>query len=162
MTLFNSFIGTFGLLLLFTTGVTAFVFKSSTAPFAVKFVVPVCLVFLTCFTPYRVRELMGYPTTDAPPAKAELVAFFAHDDDTRVSLWLREGSQLPRAYDIPLDAQTKEALRAAMGKLGRHERVGLKQGKRGKAHGFFDFDTPPAPFAIDENAFSLPKKGEPQ
>lgn len=163
MTMFNSFVGTFGLLLLFTAGITSWVFRTSTAPIAAKLIVPACLVLLACLTPFQVRALMGYPIptdTRSLPQKAELVAFVAHDDDKRVSLWLREGSQLPRAYDIPLDPQTKQALAAARGELGHGQRVGLKKGKIAGRHGggYFDFDTPPPPYELDPDVFALPKK----
>lgn len=163
MSLFNSFVGVFGLLLLMIAGVASYVFRTSTASIATKFIVPACLVMLACFTPWRVQALMGYPApTDmrALPQHAELIGFVPHDDTGRVDLWLRQGSDDPRAYDVALDPQMKKALEEAREKLGHGERVGLKKKSKiaGRHGGFFDFDTPPATYAIDPDAFALPKK----
>lgn len=166
MTLFNSFVGTFGLLLLFTVGVTSWVFRTSAAPVVAKMVVPACLVMLACFTPWRVVTILGYPTPASAsdlPRKAELIAFVAEDDKGRVVLWLRKGSEQPRAYDVKLDAQMKKTLEAARGKLAHGERIALvkKKGEPGNRHGgYFAFDTPTAPYEIDPDAFRLPEKNQ--
>ena len=164
MTLFNSFVGTLGLLLLLTTGITSWVFRTSAAPIAAKLVVPACLVMLACFTPWRVVTILGYPapvSSNALPQKAELIAFVAQDDKGIVDLWLREGSEEPRAYNVALDPQLKRTLEAARDELGRGEKVGLKKAAKiaGLRRGYFDFDAPPAPYEIDPAAFALPKKG---
>lgn len=168
MTLFNSFVGTFGLLLLLTVGVTAWTFRSSSAPLSVKLIIPAGLVMLACFTPFRVKALMGYPTLADMrdlPQKAELLAFRPYDDDKRVDLWLQEGASQPRAYDILMTDEMKKTLRAAQGEQAQGRRVGLiKKGKVGRAHppGYIDIDGGNAPYVLDPSAFSLPAKGDPQ
>lgn len=163
MSMFNSFVGTFGLLLLFTTGIMAWVFRSSTAPLAAKMVLPACLVTLAVVTPFRVLTLMGYPMRASMrdmPSRAELLAFLPYDDDKRVDLWLRQGSGQPRAYDIELTDAMKKTLRQAQSEQEQGNRVMLaKKGKIGPKHqSYMDMDGGDAPYELSQDAFSLPPK----
>ena len=163
MTLFNSFVGTFGLLLLFTTGVSAWVYRSSTAPIGAKLIVPACLVLLAVLTPFRVLTLMGYPMPASMrdmPQRAELLAFLPYDDDKRVDLWLREGNAQPRAYDIELTDAMKKTLRQAQSEQEQGNQVMLaKKGKVGTPRqGYIDIDGGDAPYELSPDAFALPSK----
>lgn len=167
MNLYNSFVGEFFLLLMFTTGVASWVFRYSSVSTGWKMLVPSCLFLLAFLTPFRVLTLMGYPTPANirdMPQRAELLAFLPYDDDKRVDLWLREGNAPPRAYDIILTPEMKKTLRQAQSEQEQGNRVMLaKRDKVGlPRQGYIDIDGGDAPYELSPDAFSLPPKGEPK
>ena len=128
MSFFSAFAASFGSMLLMAALIASWLFRSSCAPLVAKIVVPTLIVALACATPYQVNAMLGFPIS-APlatlPAHAELIAFVAQDDDTRVDLWLRQGDAPPRAYETALDNKLKRTLREAQSRLGHGERVML-------------------------------------
>ncbi len=123
MSLYLHFVLSFGALLALIGVIAAWLFRTASAPFWVKVLIPSAAVALGCYAPFAVAEMMGFPVTaamSALPDKAELLAFVAHDEDSRVDLWLRSstgpGSPSggePRAYETRLTAQMKKTLEAA-------------------------------------------------
>ena len=94
---FLAFIIPAGLFLALMGVIAAWLFRTSSAPLAMKLAVPSLIVALACITPSRVAALMGYPhwtPYTALPKQAELIAFVPHDDDKSVDLLLREGDAL--------------------------------------------------------------------
>jgi hypothetical protein len=125
---FSAFVASFGSMLLMTALIGAWLFRSSAAPLIAKVTIPALIVALACATPYQVNAMLGFPVSMSPaalPSRAELIAFVAHDDDTRVDLWLRQSNSLPRAYETTLDNKLKQTLREAQSRLGRGGRVML-------------------------------------
>jgi len=150
-----------GLFLALIGVVAAWLFRLSSAPFALKIAVPALIMVLACITPEKVSALLGYPVFvpfSALPKQAELVAFVPNDETHTADLWLRVGSDAPRAYEIALTDDMKKTLREAGEKLGRGERVGVRKGKPPHP-GVTDIETPEAPYQLDSDLFSLPKKG---
>ena len=163
MTFFNAFAASFGSMLLFTALIGAWLFRSSAAPLVAKIVVPAFVVALACATPYQVNAILGFPVSAPPatlPAHAELIAFVAHDDDTRVDLWLRQSNALPRAYETALDIKLKRTLREAQSRLGHGGRVMLvKAPPRTKRTGVEEQRVPDDPsYELDNSFFSPPPK----
>jgi hypothetical protein len=163
MTLVSSFVLSFGAWLALIAAVAAWLFRTAAAPFALKLVLPVAIVFLACVTPYEVDALLGFPMAVSLadlPARAELVAFVPHDTTKTVDLWLRQGDGAPRAYELTLDDRLKETLRQARQRMGQGARVMLA--KRGQADrrrpGLTDQLSRDGAYAIDDSAFALPNK----
>ena len=164
MNFFSVFAASFGSTLLLGALIASWLFRSSAAPLVAKIVVPALIVALACATPYQVNALLGFPFS-APlamlPARAELIAFVAQDNDARVDLWLRQGGSPPRAYETSLDAKLKETLRDAQSKLGHGGRVMLVKARSGtKRAGVAEQRAPDeSGYELDDSAFSLPPKG---
>jgi hypothetical protein len=151
-------------MLLMTALIGAWLFRSSAAPLIAKIAVPALIVALACATPYQVNAMLGFPVSAPPatlPAHAELIAFVAHDDDTRVDLWLRQSNALPRAYETTLDNKLKRTLREAQSRLGHGGRVMLvKTPLRTKRTGVEEQRVLDGPsYELDDSFFSLPPKG---
>jgi hypothetical protein len=114
---------TLGATLALVALVAAWFFRTADAWIGWKLALPVTLVALACWTPHTVKAMMGLPvgaSMAALPDEAQLVAFFPHDQEGLVDLWLVSGP-VPRAYEIALDKATKKLLQAAT--------VDLAQGK---------------------------------
>ncbi len=163
MTAFDAtFIIPAGIFLALMGLVAAWLFRTASAPIIVKLSVPTLIVIIACVTPRTVAALMGYPVWSefsALPQKAELVAFVPNDTAHTAALWLRVGSDAPRAYEITLTDEMKKTLREAGERIAHGERVGVKKG--GHIHpGVTDIETPEAPYVLSDDVFSLPKKGE--
>ncbi len=163
MNFFSGFAVSFGLLLLMTAVIASWLFRSSAAPVIAKIAVPALIVALACSTPYQVKPMMGFPISVPPatlPAHAELIAFIAHDHDTRVDLWLRQSSTPPRAYETTLNDKLKRTLREAKSRLDHGERVMLVKSQVGtKRAGAIERRLPDGPgYELDDSAFSLPPK----
>jgi hypothetical protein len=160
---FSAFAASFGFLLLMTALIASWLFRSSAAPLIAKIAVPTLIVALACVAPYQVNAMMGFPISAPPatlPAHAELIAFVAHDDNTRVDLWLRQSSAPPRAYETTLNDKLKRTLREAKSMLGHGERVILVKSrvaaKRAGATARPELEDPS--YELDDSAFSLPPK----
>jgi hypothetical protein len=163
MNFFSAFAVSFGSMLLLTALIASWLFRSSAAPLIVKIAVPSLIVALACATPYQVNALLGFPISVPPamlPAYAELIAIIAHDDDTRVDLWLRQSNAPPRAYETTLNDKLKRALREAQSRLGHGGRVMLVKArpemKRTGATEQRAADDPG--YELDDSLFSLPPK----
>jgi hypothetical protein len=160
---FSAFVASFGSMLLMTALIGAWLFRSSAAPLIAKIAIPALIVALACATPYQVNAMLGFPVSASPatlPAHAELIAFVAHDDDTRVDLWLRQSNALPRAYETPLDNKLKRTLREAQSRLGHGGRVVLVKARlRTKRTGVEELRTSDDnSYELDDSFFSLPPK----
>jgi hypothetical protein len=160
---FSAFVASFGSMLLMTALIGAWLFRSSAAPLIAKIAIPALVVALACATPYQVNAMLGFPVSASPatlPAHAELIAFVAHDDDTRVDLWLRQSNALPRAYETPLDNKLKRTLREAQSRLGHGGRVVLVKARlRTKRTGVEELRTSDDnSYELDDSFFSLPPK----
>lgn len=163
MSFVSAFAASFGSMLLMAALIASWLFRSSGAPLAAKIAVPGLIVALACVTPYQVNEILGFPFS-APlerlPARAELIAFVAQDDNARVDLWLRQGDYPPRAYETTLDDKLKRTLREAQARLGRGARVMLVKARLSTnrtsviEQGVL---TDPG-YELDNSAFSLPPK----
>ena len=94
------------------------------------------------------------------PAHAELIAFIACDDDTRVDLWLRQRNAPPRVYETTLDDRLKRTLREAQRRLSRGGRVVLVKAQlRTTLTGVKEQRTPDDPsYEVDDSSFSFPPK----
>ena len=128
MNFFSAFAASFGSMLVMAALIAAWLFRSSAAPLIAKIVIPAIIVALACITPYQVNGMLGLPISTplaTLPARAELLAFVAEDDDTRVALWLRQDDGPPRAYQTVLDNKLKQALRDAHDRLSHGRRVVL-------------------------------------
>jgi hypothetical protein len=160
---FSAFAISFGSMLLLGALIASWLFRSSSAPLVAKMVVPTLIVALACATPYQVNAVLGFPIS-APlatlPGRAELIAFFAQDKDTRVDLWLRQGGAPPRAYETTLDDKLKKTLRKAQSRLGHGGRVMLVKTQPGaKRTGVTEPRASDEPgYELDESAFPLPQK----
>ena len=164
MSLFSAFDACFGSMLLVTTLMASWLFRSSGAPFIAKMAVPTLTVLLACVTPFQVNRMLGFPISAPPatlPSHAELIAFVARDDDARVDLWLRQGDASPRAYETTLDDKLRQTLRKAQSRLGHGERVSLvKTHLNAKRTGVTEQRAPDDPgYELDDSAFLLPPKG---
>jgi hypothetical protein len=150
--------------------IACWLFRSSGAPIAAKIVAPALIVALACATPYQVNTtpyqvntMLGFPMSAplaALPARAELIAFVAQDNDARVDLWLRQGGAPPRAYETTLDEKLKQTLQDAQSKLGHGGRVMLVKPRPGtKRTGVTEQRSPDEPgYELDDSASSLPPK----
>jgi hypothetical protein len=160
---FNAFAVSFGSMLLMTALIGAWLFRCSAAPLIAKIVVPTLIVALACATPYQVNTILGFPISASPatlPAHVELIAFVAHDDDTRVDLWLRQNHAPPRAYETTLNDELKRILREAQSRLVRGGRVMLVRAPRGTNRtGVARQPASDDPsYELDDSFFSLPPK----
>jgi hypothetical protein len=160
---FTAFATSFGSMLLMLALIASWLFRSSGAPVVVKIVVPGVIVALACATPYQVNAMLGFPFSaplTALPARAELVAFVAVDNDARVDLWLRQGGAPPRAYETMMNDKLKQILRHAQSKLGHGGRVMLVKTQPGtKRTGVTEQRASDEPgYQLDDSAFSLPQK----
>jgi hypothetical protein len=160
---FSAFAASFGSMLLLIALVGSWLFSSSAAPLIAKIGVPTLIVALACATPYQVNSMLGFPISAPPaplPARAELIAFVAHDDDKRVDLWLRQSNAPPRAYETGLDDKLKRTLRQAQSRLDHGGRVMLVKARVGTKG--TDIKEPLAPddpsYELDSSVFSLPRK----
>lgn len=163
MSFFTAFATSFGSMLLMLALIASWLFRSSGAPVVVKIVVPGVIVALACATPYQVNAMLGFPFSaplTALPARAELVAFVAVDNDARVDLWLRQGGAPPRAYETMMNDKLKQILRHAQSKLGHGGRVMLVKTQPGtKRTGVTEQRASGEPgYQLDDSAFSLPQK----
>jgi hypothetical protein len=160
---FSVFAASFGSMLLMAALIASWLFRSSAAPLIAKIAVPALIVALACATPYQVNAMLGFPISAPPatlPAHAELIAFVAHDDDTRVYLWLCQGDAPPRAYETTLNDKLKQTLRQAQSRLGHGGRVILVKAHPGtKRTGITEQRAPDDPgYELDDSAFSPPPK----
>lgn len=164
MGFFNALALSFGSMLLMGVLIASWLFRSSEAPLIAKIAVPVLVVALACAIPYQVNAVLGFPISAPPatlPARAELIAFVALDNEARVDLWLRQGAAPPRAYETMMTDRLKQTLRNAKSKLGHGGRVMLiKTRAETKRTGVIEHRAPDEPeYQLDESAFSLPQKG---
>jgi hypothetical protein len=160
---FSAFAVSFGCMLLIVALIASWLFRSSAAPLIAKITVPTLIVTLACATPYQVNAMLGFPISASPatlPAHAELIAFVAHDDDTRVDLWLRQSNEPPRAYETTLNDKLKRTLREAQSRLGHGGRVMLVEAHLGtKRSGVTEPRASDDPgYELDDSVFSLPPK----
>jgi hypothetical protein len=128
---FSQFTLTVGLALVLQALVAAWLFRTARTWIGWKLVIPASLVVLACWTPYTAKAIMGLPVETAMaalPQEARLVAFFPHDQDGLVDIWLANGP-VPRAYEITLDKATKSMLRAAAVDLAQGRPVFLRKRK---------------------------------
>jgi hypothetical protein len=139
--------------------------RTASTPFAVKVIVPSCLVALACVTYVTLPEMFGFPVEtsfSALPPHVELIAYVPHDDEKKVDLWLvREGSPQPRSYSVELTDDLKDTLRKAQKAKADGSRVMLTKGKPGKKRPheqYSDIDGGESPYVLQENAFQLPSK----
>jgi hypothetical protein len=131
MQYFSQFNLTLGVTLALLALVAAWFFRAADAWIGWKLALPVTLVALACWTPHTVKAMMGLPVDDsmaALPEEAQLVAFFPHDQEGLVDLWLASGP-VPRAYEVALDKPTKKLLQAATAVLAQGKPVFVRKRK---------------------------------
>ena len=129
MSQFASFAISLGGLLALFAVMAAWLFRQSNAPLWLKIIVPSLAVTAACAAPYQAGKMLGFPVWAAEselPAKAELIAFLAHDGTQTVVLWLRSGDE-PRAFETKLSPALKKTLREAQEAMGRGQVVHLAQ-----------------------------------
>lgn len=167
---FAQFALTLGAALVLVAIVAGWLFRSADVWLGWRLALPTALVALACYIPWTVKSMMGLPvesTMAALPEEAQLIAFLPHDAEARVDLWLIAGPVI-RAYEIPLDKQTKKLLQEASNDLAQGKPVFVKKkrqqpsgGRPGGAGGSVtdlhdDYDPP---YEIDRSAAStLPPK----
>ena len=167
MNYYSDFVVSFGIMLVLMAAATAWLFKTSAARLVWKLALPVALIALACHTPIAVNGLLGLPvdtSMEALPKQAQLVAFHPIDDEKRVDLWLISGD-IPRAYQIPLDAKTKQMLKDAKQgmKDGRPVYIRRKEkqrdGKPGSAGSVTEWNRiEPSQYELVPDAALLPAK----
>lgn len=147
--------------------VGAWLFRTSSAPFIVKIIIPASLMILACVTPYQLPSILGWPveTTFASlPPQAELIGIVEHAEAKTVDLWLMpDGAPQPRAYSVELTEELKKTLRQAQkaradGARAILAKVAKPSGKK-RPPGYMYIDGGNAPYTLLPNAFQLPKKG---
>jgi hypothetical protein len=164
---FSQFTLTVGAALALQALVAAWLFRTAHAWIGWKLIVPASTVVLACWTPYTAKAIMGLPVETAVaalPEEARLVAFFPHDQDGLVDIWLASGP-VPRAYEIALDKATKTMLRAAAADLAQGRPVFVRKRKsdgnaagRGASTTDIRDDFQPR-YEVDDTAFApLPRK----
>jgi hypothetical protein len=146
----------------------AWLFRTAHAWIGWKLVVPTSLVVLACWAPYTAKAIMGLPIKTAIaalPEEARLVAFFPHDQDGLVDIWLASGP-VPRAYEIALDQATKAMLRTAAADLAQGKPVFVRKrkgegpvvGRSGASTTDLKDDSQPR-YEVDDSALvQLPRK----
>jgi hypothetical protein len=164
---FSQFTLTVGAALALQALVAAWLFRSAHTWIGWKLVIPASLVVVACWTPYSAKAIMGLPVETARaglPDKARLVAFFPHDQDGLVDIWLASGP-VPRAFEITLDSATKAMLRAAAADLAQGKPVFVRKrksdgGGAGRGASTTDIkDDFQAPYEVDDSAIArLPRK----
>jgi hypothetical protein len=141
--------------------VSAWLFRTSAAPLALKLALPSAMLALALWLSYDFVALLGRPITTTfarMPDPIRLIAFKALDDDARVDLWIDEGGAT-RAYEIPLDGRTKQALKQARGELADGRPVALSKRKSGAAASMTELlGGPQAGFELVPFHSSLPPK----
>lgn len=113
--------------------VSAWLFRMSAAPLALKLALPSAMLALALGLSSGFFALLGRPvatTIGRMPDPIRLIAFKALDDDARVDLWIDEGGAT-RAYEIPLDGRTRQALKQARSELAEGRPVTLSKRKGG-------------------------------
>ncbi len=164
MNFFSAFAASFGSMLLMAALIASWLFRSSAASLIAKIAVPTIIVALACVTPYQVNGMLGFPFStsfETLPARGELIAFVAQDDDTLVDLWLRQDNAPPRAYQIVLDNKLKRTLHEAQDRLTHGRRVILVKSHAGpKRVGVTEQSAlDNLGYQLDDSIFSLPPKG---
>ena len=107
------------------------VFRTTSAPFALKLLLPAILAVLAAGAPFAIGAMMGYPVDTelaSLPQDARLIAFFEHDRQSKVDLWLQVRGQSPRAWRVDEDASNREALADAKHHIGRDSNVYVLHG----------------------------------
>lgn len=161
--------------------VAGWLFRTASAPFLVKMIIPISLMVLACATPYQLPSILGWPveTTFASlPAQAELLAFHPYDDEKMVYLWLQPPASgpcgnehygeclQPRAYSVELTDDLKNTLRQVQ--KAKADGAPAMLAKKGKPRvkrphqQYSDMDGGEGPYTLLPNAFALPKKDTPQ
>lgn len=137
MTYFAQFAITLGAALVLVAIIAGWLFRSADIWLGWRLALPAALVALACYTPWTVKAMMGLPVESAMaalPEEAQLIAFVPHDADGRVDLWIIAGPVV-RAYEIPLDKQTKATLREASNDLAQGKPVFIKKRHQGGGAG---------------------------
>ena len=136
MSYLTAFIVSFGSFLALLAVISGWLFRTSSAPFAMKLIIPALLVGVACGAPFSILEMLGFPvpsTMAALPDHVKLIAFVTQDDERTVDLWLSRDGR-PRAYEVTLDSELKKTLREAAREMGQGKPVFLhKQPKKGPA-----------------------------
>lgn len=107
------------------------VFRNTSAPFALKLLLPAMLAALAVETPFSIGAMMGYPVETRLadlPDKAKLIAFVEYDRESRVDLWLQERGQSPRAWRIDEAPPDRKALAEAKQQIERGESIYVLRG----------------------------------
>ena len=147
--------------------IAAWLFRTSSAPLAVKIGAPRGADGPGVRDAVRGQSDDGLPVTvsfAALPDHAELVAFVAHDDAGSVDLWLRSGD-IPRAYETRMDDALKKTLREARERMA-HGRPAMlakrgthKDGAPGShPSGVGGIGDDQKTYILDDSAFNLPSK----
>ena len=137
MTSWLGFVLALGGVLAAVAWISAWLFRSTSAPFALKLALPAAAVSLACWAPLQVGAMMGLPVVTslaALPDKVQLVAFLPHDEAKTVVLWLLADVE-PRAYEVPLTKGLKQTLAQAREQLAGGRPVYLRKGKPGDGKG---------------------------
>lgn len=147
--------------------VAAWLFKSASAPFAFKIIIPISLMALACATPFQLPSILGWPvetTLASLPQQAELIGFVPHDDEKKVVLWLmREGVKEPRAYEVEETDALKKTLASAKKAQAAGQRTELaKGGGKPRSPAYMNLDGGEAPYELLPDALHLPSKGDAQ
>lgn len=137
MTDFLSFAITIGTLFCGIVVISAWLFRTSSAPIIVKIVLPSGLLWLAIYTPFAFAQFLGLPiptTIEAMPDNIELIAFKPVNDEKQVDLWINEKGST-RSYEIVLDKVTKSALKKARGEIAEGRPVILSKGNHKNGNG---------------------------
>ena len=138
----------------------AWLFRLSGAPLALKVILPAAMLALALYAPFAAQSMFGRPIAAAfadLPDRADLIAFYPHDEAHSVDLWLVVGGET-RAYQVPLTKTTKKTLADAREALGKGRLVRLKKATKGDAKTTIIGDDDPG-YILDDAAISrLPPK----
>ena len=168
MTFFSTFTVAFGVLLTLMVAMSAWLFRMTSATLGTRLIVPAAAVALACYAPAKVNDLLGLPKAvrmTALPEKAELLAFYPHDEARVVDLWLLVADE-PRAFETELSEEMKKTLREAAERIAqgrpamlklRGAQVGDRRGRRSSE--LSDFGDDQSVYVLDDSARStLPPK----
>jgi hypothetical protein len=107
------------------------VFRTTSAPFALKLWLPAMLAVLAVETPFSIGAMMGYPVETrlaGLPDNARLIAFVEYDRQSKVDLWLQERGQPPRAWRIDEVLSDRQSLAQAKQQIAHGEPVYVQRG----------------------------------
>ena len=110
-------VGGFGL---GATMMLGWVFRTTSAPFALKLLLPFMLSGLAVGTSFAICSVMGYPVDtrlEDLPQNARLVSFIEDNRQSKVDLWLQEHDQSPRAWRVEETIVERRALAQARKQL---------------------------------------------
>lgn len=108
--------------------ISAWTFRTSTAPIAIKIILPTLLLAGAIYAPWPFSAMLGRPvpiSVNDIPNGARFIALQMFDGDTRAQIWLSDGPST-RLYEITVSDDDKKQLRKARQGLAGGDRVTIR------------------------------------